>query len=138
LPLTRQHGLKTRATGKDRRAFTLVEVLAAMVLIAVVLPVTMRAVTVSIRAAAHARHITEAGQFAELKLAELRLLTDTSNYAGAGDFPDKLDYRWESTSTYASAGCYEVVVRVSWVEQGQKQSYSLSALIYPATEGATT
>ncbi|HEX8339922.1 MAG TPA: type II secretion system protein [Tepidisphaeraceae bacterium] len=113
------------------RAFTLVEVLAALVLIAVVLPVTMRVVTISIRAASHARHITEAGQLAELKIAELRLLTDTNSFGGSGTFPDKPEYRWEVTSNYVNYGCYEVIVRVVWREQGSERSTSLATLIHP-------
>ena len=129
----------TRRNAQRRYGFTLVEVLAALVLMGVALPITLRAMTLATRAAAHARHLTEAGQLADLKLGELRLLTDTTDYSGAGEFADQPEYKWESTSRFYDAGCYEVTVRVLWQEQGTQRDYSLSTLIYPtrAQEEAT-
>lgn len=128
----------TRSATQSRRfAFTLVEVLAAMVLIGIALPVTMRVVTVTTRTAAHARHLTEAGQLAELKLGELRLLTGTSSYNGSGEFADQPEYRWESFSATTDNGCYEVTVRVTWQGQNTPREFQLTTLIYPTATPTT-
>ena len=54
-----------------RRGFTLIEVLATMVLLALVLPAVMRGATVALSAAASAKHRTEAATFAEAKAEDI-------------------------------------------------------------------
>jgi general secretion pathway protein I len=113
------------------RGFTLIEVLAAMVLMAIVLPVTMQALSVSLAAASSARHTTEASGLAQEKLNEL-ISTDQLNANPSGDFgTDHPGYRWEISSTDRDYNLTEVSIHVSWLERGQQKSLSLSTLVQP-------
>ena len=67
--------MNRRSQLRPRRAgFTLIEVLAALVLIGVVLPVAMKGVSIAMQAASHARHTGEAVELARHKLTELSLI----------------------------------------------------------------
>lgn len=121
---------------RGRRAFTLVEVLATLVLVGIVLPVAMRGVTLSMQTAARSRQTAEAGQLAASKLNELVVLQETTGTSG--DFPDTAEYRWESTVTQRNTGLYEISVRVIWVAQGLEQWVTLSTLMYPSNSASTS
>ncbi|MGC4034219.1 MAG: type II secretion system protein [Tepidisphaeraceae bacterium] len=116
----------------QHRGFTLPEVLAALVLIGVVLPVALRGVSVALMAASKARHNSEAVELARHKLSELALASDAGSYAGSGDFgTDWPGYRWESRSVSRDYGVNEVTVEVFWKTRGQDESITLSTLAYP-------
>jgi prepilin-type N-terminal cleavage/methylation domain-containing protein len=119
--------------------FTLVEVLAALMLVGIVLPIAMQGVTLSLQTAARSRHLTEASQLGNNKLNELAVLKDESLFNGSGQFEGFPEYRWESTSTLRDTGLYEVNVRVIWTAQGLEQWLTLTTLIAPAsTTGVTS
>lgn len=122
-----------RSQLRSRRAgFTLIEVLAALVLIGVVLPVAMKGVSIAMQAAAHARHTGEAVELARHKLTELSLSTDSDSYSGAGDFgTDWPEYRFESRMVARDYGINEVTVEVFWKSRGVDDSITLSTLAYP-------
>src|SRR5690348_6677471 len=61
------------ARGAGRQGFTLVEVLAALVILGIVLPVAMRGVSLSLAAASNAKHMNVAAQLADQKLNEVVL-----------------------------------------------------------------
>jgi type II secretory pathway pseudopilin PulG len=108
------------------------EVLAALLLVAIVLPVLMQGLTVSMRAGQRARHQGEATRLAESKLNELLMLRDSTALAGAGDFgEDWAEYRWFSEAESSSYGLYELTVTVTWTERGAEQATSLSTLVLP-------
>ncbi len=120
------------AFSRPRRGVTLVEVLATMVLIGIVLPVVMQGVSLSMSAAARARHRTEAVQLATLKASEFLVLRDVNSFSGSGDFgEDWPEYRWESQAASSDYGLYRVDVRVIWMERGQERAVALSTLVYP-------
>ena len=122
-------------TSSKRRGFTLVEVLAAMVLMGIVLPVAMRGVSLAVAAAGHARHLSEASSLAETKLNEL-LVVDAPSAAGtSGDFaPDHPEYQWKCDSQQRDYNMTEFVLTVSWQEQGQPRTFALSTMIYEPTQ----
>src|SRR5688572_780238 len=107
-------------TSSNRGGFTLVEVLAAMVLMGIVLPVAMRGVSLAVAAAGHARHLSEASSLAETKLNEL-LLVDIASAAGAsGDFaPEHPEYQWKCDTQLRDYNMSEFILTVTWLEQGQ-------------------
>ncbi len=114
------------------RGVTLMEVLATLLLVAIVLPVAMEGVTISMQAAARARHQTEAAALAEMKLNEILAARSTSLLSGSGDFGvDYPDYRWEITAVSQDLNLYEVTVIIRWTERGMERSYQLSSLVYP-------
>ena len=118
---------------KQRRGFTLVEVLATLVLIGVVLPVAMNGVALALSAASNARHTTEAAQLAQNKLNELVLTGDWSLSGTSGDFaPDWPAYRWtvESGTTNSNDyGLTEVRVWVFWTDRGRERALSVATLV---------
>lgn len=120
------------------RAFTLPEVLATLLLVGVVLPVCMRAISTSMSASASARHQLEAGQLARSKLDELLVLRDRTTFDSSGDFGEGWpDYRWRSSGMIANLTTYEVTVTVEWAERGQTRSLSMTTLIYPPSTTVT-
>src|SRR4051812_19730609 len=118
-------------TRHNLRGFTLIEVLATMMLLAIVLPVTMQALSVSLSAASSARHLTEASGLARAKLNELIATAQWDN-TSSGDFgADNPGYRWETSNAARDYGVTEIMIRVSWTERGQERQLSLSTLIDP-------
>lgn len=86
---------------RRRGGFTLIEVLAALMLVAIVLPVAMRGVTVATAAASAARHRNEAAALAQSKmdelLASMQALQQQTNTNMSGDFgEDWPDYQWSA------------------------------------------
>ena len=128
---------RRRATG-----FTLIEVLAAIVLVGIVVPVAMEAISLSLRSASDAKRKVEAAMLAENKLSELTtnlvLMTPGAN---SGDFaPDWPDYRWESGLVQRDVDLSELQVRVVWNSRGVDRFVSLSTFVYtgvPATDTST-
>ena len=123
-----------------RGGFTLVEVLAATLLIAIVLPSIMEGVSVATRAASTSRSRNEATMLAQGKLSEL---VATGQWQGgnlSGDFsPDWPRYQWQATvqswaADTSGAGLQQIDVRVSWVDRNREDSLTLSTIIYPSSQ----
>ncbi len=123
----------TRSTG-----FTLIEVLAAMVLMAIALPVTMQALSTSLWAASSARHMTEAAGLAQAKLNEL-ISTGEWDSTGGGDFgAEHPGYRWQTSNAARDYGLTEVTLQITWVERGQDRQLAVATLVDPNLTSATT
>ena len=130
----------TRATHANRRrAFTLPEVLATLVLVGIIVPVAMRGLTVALQTSAYARQQLEAGQLAQAKLNELLIQRDQTTFESSGDFgADWPDYRWVSHGQLAAFTAYEVTVTVQWTAQGVPRTLSMATMIYPPSSTTTT
>jgi prepilin-type N-terminal cleavage/methylation domain-containing protein len=121
---------------KSRRAFTLVEVLATLMLMAIVLPSVMKGITLATAAADMARHRTEAAGLAQSELAQILASQSWTNGEQTGNFaPDWPDYSWATTvSTWAGdstgAGLQEIDLKVTWAYRSRQESVTLSALAY--------
>jgi type II secretory pathway pseudopilin PulG len=119
------------------RAFTLNEVLAALLLAGIVLPVAMRGASLATGAADAARRRTEASSLARSKLSELVSTGDWQTAAGrAGDFgADWPDYRWSASVsrwTQTKADLRQLDLEVRWdARGGGTQTVTLSTLVYP-------
>jgi general secretion pathway protein I len=127
------------------RGFTLVEVLAALLLMSIALPAIMHAVSVASHAADSARHRTEASLLASSKLNEL---VSTGQYQSqtSGDFGTdwpQSQYTWTAqtldwTPTNNNSNVTptlqqtmtEVDVTVKW-GQFDSDQVTLSTLVYP-------
>jgi prepilin-type N-terminal cleavage/methylation domain-containing protein len=123
-----------------RAAFTLVEVLATLALIGIVIPVSMRGVTLALNAASHAKHQAAAATLAESKLSEMVAQGDWSFGAGSGDFgQDWPGYQWACTTANPdpNVNVTEVTVTVTWTERGQSRDVSIATFVYAGT-GTTT
>jgi prepilin-type N-terminal cleavage/methylation domain-containing protein len=124
---------------KTRRfAFTLPEVLTAMLLIGIVVPAVLKGISLALQASDDARKRIEATSLAQEKLSELAAdATSGQGSASAGDFgPEKPAFRWESTSQSPVTDLLEIRVRVSWTAHGNERAVDLSTFQYTGA-GAT-
>lgn len=119
-------------------AFTLAEVLAAITIIAIVLPVAMQGITIATGLASVTRQRAVAVALAQSKLNELVITGQWGTAATSGDFaPDHPDYRWEALATdWEEANMRQLQIRVVWTSRSSERQVVLSTLVYN-TQGAT-
>jgi type II secretory pathway pseudopilin PulG len=119
-------------------AFTLAEVLAAITIVAIVLPVAMQGISIATGLASVTRQRAEAVALAQSKLNELVISGQWDTAAISGDFaPDHPDYRWEALAgDWEEANMRQLQVTVSWTSRGSQRQVVLATLIY-ANPGAT-
>jgi type II secretion system protein I len=135
----------TRGRLHSRAGFTLVEVLAALLFLAIAIPAIMGAISASSRSSEAAERTVIATQLAENQLSQL--VVDQSNTTGGttssnsgsdrGDFgQDYPGYRWEMKQEpwTSAADLTQYTVQVFFSVKGQERSVELSTLIgLPAT-----
>ena len=110
---------------------SLLEALATLVLVAVLVPASMQAVTISMRAAQQARQQQEASLLAESRLNEVIAARDATGFTGSGSFaPEFPEYRWELQSAAGDFGMTEVWITVTWQQRGQERSLTLTTYVY--------
>ena len=126
-------------------AFTFVEVLAALLFLAIVVPTIVQALSLANRASVMAERHALAGELAENKLNELVLDNTWANApAPRGDFgADSPGYRWEMKTANWAADTVnvmtELAVDVYFTVQGHEYSVHLSTLVsQPAATTGTT
>ena len=117
---------------RQRRAFTLVEVLAALAFTAIVLPVAMKGISLATTAAGEARRRSEATVLAQNTMAELTTAGVPQFSEASGDFaPDNPEYRWTAEfSDWQEADLKQLQVQVIWNTRGTERSVALATLIY--------
>jgi prepilin-type N-terminal cleavage/methylation domain-containing protein len=115
-------------------AFTLVEVLATVLLISIVIPVAMKGISLSTRLASQSKRQIQAVYLAKSKLAELVASQTWQNSSKSGNFgSDWLDYEWQlEVDEWKLDSVYQLELRVSWdkVTRLEKRSVVLSTLVY--------
>jgi general secretion pathway protein I len=116
------------------KGFTLVEVLATFVLIAIILPVVMEGLSLSMKLSAKSKRQVEAGALAETKLAEFLLSGDYDEGDQSGEFDDKeINYKWSLAveDWEVEDSMQELTVTVDWSGgSGINHSVALSTLVY--------
>jgi prepilin-type N-terminal cleavage/methylation domain-containing protein len=114
-----------------RRGFTLIEVLAALVMLGIVLPIAMKGVSIALASASHARHMSEAASLADEKLNEIIATQDWSTTSG--DFgPDFAGYQWTVTTADRDYDVTEIQLSVTWTERGSQRSLNASTMVLNA------
>ena len=126
---------RSGANRKLPRGFTLIEVLAAVVLVAIVMPVVMRGISLATSAAGISRQRTEAATLASMKLHELVATGQWQNGSTSGDFAGEFpDYQWSAQiADWTDPDLEQLDVKVMWTARGRQQSITVSTLIYPNT-----
>lgn len=116
--------------------FTLVEILAALLLIGLILPVAMQGVSLASMLASDSSRKYEALDLAETKLAEILLQQDWQSGSGSGKFEDGYDrYRWEmDVSGWTMTGLKQVHLKVYWQQRNRQRNIILSTLVYADNE----
>jgi general secretion pathway protein I len=114
------------------RAFTLVEVMAALMVMAIVLPAVMEGVSLAAGLAGTARQRREATALAQRKLGDLTVQGSLNVGVDSGDFgSDSPAYRWESTiNDWEEPDMLQVQVAVLWESRGMTRQVVLSTLVY--------
>lgn len=124
--------------GRRRSGFTLVEVLASLVIMGIVLPFAMRGASLAMHAGSVARHQAEAATLGEAKLTELVTMGSWSD-TGQGDFGNDFpQYRWTMENVQRDIGVTELLLSVIWQERGEDRSVKLSTFVYVPTGNAST
>jgi type II secretory pathway pseudopilin PulG len=126
-----------------RKGFTFVEILAAMLFMAIVIPVALRGVTIANRAGVVAERSRVAAELADSKLTEVVLTEDWRNGAQNGYFDegvggeDSSSYRWAlETKAWEKNVMRLITVRVFYTVQGKEYEVSLSTLAQEEQEVA--
>jgi len=127
---------RARGPEKRMRAFTLIEVLATMMLMAIVLPAAMQGIALATSAASTTRHRTEASGLASSKLSEIIANGQWQGGILSGDFgTDAPGYTWKATvgnwsQDTSSANLQQVDLTVFWIARNRQQSVTVSTLTY--------
>jgi prepilin-type N-terminal cleavage/methylation domain-containing protein len=123
--------------------FTLVEVLASMLLIAIVLPVVVQGITAAAGASSATKRRTEAVGLAESQLGELVSTLQWQGGVMQGDFgPDWPDYHWQATSSAwaadtSTSSLQEIDLKVFWKADSREDSVTVSTLAYARNQNST-
>ena len=130
------------ATKKKKRivakGFTLIEILAALLLIGLVLPAVMKGVSIISILASDSDHRYEALDLAETKLAEVLLEESWQGSSSqSGQFDDENDeyedYEWVmDVSDWDQADVKQVDIFVYWQQRNRQREIRLSTLVYNA------
>lgn len=121
---------------KSRQGFTFAEVLAALLLMAIVLPVAMQGLTVANRAGVVAERKRTAAQLADLKINEIIVTQAWKDAAQSGNFGTTWkDYRWEMTKeSWETDAMQLITVTVYFTAQDQEYSVRMSTLVDESEE----
>lgn len=147
LPPARRFTVRARRSrASNRRGFTLIEVLATLLLIGIALPVIMRGFSLSNTAAFMARQRSEAGALAESKVNELVGTSIWQNGAQSGGFDGHPEYQWSAQLAAWGTGqgvngtnlVQELDVTVTWGHGNSAQSITVSTLVYQSANATGT
>jgi len=132
-----------RRPARSRRngGFTLVEVLATILLLSIVLPAAMHGISLTMQMAGTARHRVEAAALADAKLQDLIVESLWQSGNQAGDFSTEgfPDYQWSLEQNLVDVDLTELSVHVTWKSRGQDREVIVSTLAYtPSTDSSST
>ena len=122
--------LPTRPRDRRRAAFTLAEVMAALMVLAIVIPVAVEALHMASLAGEVAARKSAAARVADRVLSESLVTTNWSNGQQSGTVTEGvINYHWRLTSqTWPADQMESVTAEVTYSAQGKEYSVSLSTL----------
>jgi type II secretion system protein I len=129
--------MKTSSLRSRAHGFTLIEVLVTLLLIGIVIPAIMHAITAAAAAGNSARHRNDAAALANSQLASLILavsLGQSPNLTGQLD-QDGFNYYWQATvnpwnQDTSSLGIQDIDLTMKWTEGTRSESMTVSSLAY--------
>jgi general secretion pathway protein I len=137
--ITIRKSLRPRSAGL-RAGFTLIEVLAALLLLSIALPPLMSALQTATKAASIAKQRDLASNLASGKLGEIMSAQTWQTGSSSGDFsPDYPNFKWQSnvdpwpqdnTGNTTAMDVQELSVTVTWNQFSRDQSIVLSSLVF--------
>ncbi len=125
---------------RPARGFTLIEVLAALLLMAIVIPVAMQATSIASRAGMMGQRKAAAMRIADRMLNELIVTGEAKQSASSSGTVAEGDasYSWTLQSTnWTEDSMTQLTVSVSFSVQGATHTVSASTLIDPGEVPAT-
>jgi len=132
-----RRGERARHARRRRSGFTLVEVMAAMVLLAIVLPTAIQGTVLCMNLATNARMQAQAASLAQAKLSELAATKMIDEAIQTGDFGEQWpQYTWiASVQSWYDPRLVELDVSVVWIRNGKEHDVTVSTLVYDGTTG---
>jgi type II secretion system protein I len=126
-----------RRCNRNAPAFTLVEVLAAITIMAIVLPVVMYGISLSTGLAGGAKMRAQATALAEAKLNEMIVEGTSTLGTTSGDFGDDgPGFTWQADlAQWEEPNMNQLTVTVTWIARGQQHSAAVSTLLYNNSSG---
>ena len=120
---------------RPAQGFTFIELLATVVLIAVIMPVAMGGISLCTSLAGQSRRQIEAATLAKTKLTELVVGRNWETGGKSGDFgKDWPDYRWTAeVAEWTDPTVRRLDLTVFWQSRNRPRSITLSTLVYPET-----
>lgn len=130
----------SRTSRADRAGFTLAEVLAALVFMAIVIPVAVNGVRVAAFAGEVGARKAVAARIADRALNELIVTGQIQTAVTGGTVQEGgLSYEWNlHTETWSEGTLTLVTVEVTYPVQGEEHHVSLSTLVDTTTTLGTT
>lgn len=127
-------GTTQRRRGR-RRAFTLVEVLAALLMMAIIVPVAMQGMSIASRAGMLGQRKAAALRVAERVLNELIVHGETTSGSTTGTTAEgSVNYPWTFRSErWPEDVMLHLTVTVTFTVQGNEYDVSLSTLMTPSS-----
>jgi len=124
----------------SRRGFTLAEVLAALLVMAIVIPVAMQGLSVASRSGLVGARKATAMRIAERVLNEQFVTGQLNQSQTSGTVTEGgTDYPWTiESSTWPTDAMTQVTVHFTFTVQGNNYEVSASTLIDPAANALTT
>jgi type II secretory pathway pseudopilin PulG len=121
---------KRSASPNAASAFTLAEVLAALLFMAIVIPVAVQGLRISSRAGSLAERKREAVRVAEKILNESIVTTNWNKSATSGTITEAdRDYRWQlRAESWTESSMQLLTVQVTFPVQGEDHAVQLSTL----------
>ena len=121
-----------------RCGYTLIEVLVALLVVGIVLPVAMQGISLATTLGGDARLRTRAAALAQMKLQELVISGAWQVGQLAGDFqeiaPGSAGYQWQATlGDWSGGNMRELAVTVTWSRRGHERRIVLTTLVDPGT-----
>lgn len=122
---------RTARSGRSRLGFTFAEILAAMVFLAILVPVVIEGLTLANRAATVTERKAIATQLGENRLNELMFDRLWASAPARGDFGQEWSgYRYElSRRNWPMDRMVELTVRVTFQVQGRPHEIQLTTLV---------
>jgi type II secretion system protein I len=115
---------------KDQRGFTLLEVVVALTIAAIALPVLLQAFSEGTRRHSLIENKTTALYLLRLKMSEIEMSDYIEVGSEEGDFGANSRFRWASEVAETEVeGLYEVVITIHWEERGQEVSIERTTYI---------
>jgi general secretion pathway protein I len=115
---------------RTQGGFSILEVVVALAIAAIVLPVLIRSFSQGTRNQALIENRTTALYLLKLRMSEIEMLGELEAGTEEGEFGSDSRFSWSSDIAESNTeGLYQVTVTVLWQERGQEKSVELSTYI---------